>query len=85
MENPRHWRLKAPRLRLQGSRCRACGSISFPPRPVLSQANAAQVGPSLEVQATYFNRLGIPASIASIAASRAESQPLFQATEKIAG
>ncbi len=34
MDIPRHWRLKAQRYRLQGSRCPMCGQPSFPPRPM---------------------------------------------------
>jgi predicted amidophosphoribosyltransferase len=34
MENPRHWRLRAHRYRLEGSTCPACGWHTFPSRPV---------------------------------------------------
>jgi len=37
MENPRHWRLKAQRYRLEGSTCRVCGRLIFPPRPACPQ------------------------------------------------
>jgi len=40
MEIPRHWRLKAQRYRLEGSRCPVCGQLSFPPRPVCLLCNA---------------------------------------------
>lgn len=36
MEISRHWRLKAQRYRLEGSRCKTCGEFTFPPRRVCS-------------------------------------------------
>lgn len=39
MEIPRHWRLKAQRYRLEGSRCPICGQLSFPPHPVCPRCN----------------------------------------------
>jgi len=40
MEIPRHWRLKAQRYRLEGSRCPVCGQLAFPPRPVCPHCNS---------------------------------------------
>jgi hypothetical protein len=34
MEIPRHWRLNAQRYRLEGSTCRTCSRLTFPPRRV---------------------------------------------------
>lgn len=46
MEIPRHWRSKAQRYRLEGSRCPGCGQPVFPPRPLCVQcaAQPAQAG-----------------------------------------
>jgi hypothetical protein len=41
MEIARHWRLKGPRYRLEGSTCPHCGQPSFPPRPVCPDCAAA--------------------------------------------
>lgn len=32
MDIPRHWRLRNQRYQLEGSACRACGAVYFPPR-----------------------------------------------------
>jgi hypothetical protein len=32
MENPRHWRLRAQRYRLEASSCPVCRRLFFPPR-----------------------------------------------------
>jgi hypothetical protein len=40
MENPRYWRLKAQRYRLEGSICPTCGQLIFPPRPVCPHCTA---------------------------------------------
>ncbi len=40
MEISRHWRLKAQRYRLEGSRCPTCGQLYFPPRPVCPHDSA---------------------------------------------
>ena len=44
MEIPRHWRLKAQRYRLEGSRCPICGQLSFPPSPVCLDCTAQIAG-----------------------------------------
>jgi uncharacterized OB-fold protein len=33
MPSPRYWREVPGRLRLEGSKCRACGRVSYPARP----------------------------------------------------
>lgn len=44
MEVPRHWRSKAQRYRLEGSKCSICGRRIFPPRPVCLQCASERPG-----------------------------------------
>ena len=44
MENPRHWRLRAQRYRLEGSSCPGCGRLLFPPRTLCPQCNLQPAG-----------------------------------------
>jgi hypothetical protein len=64
MENPRHWRLRAQRYRLEGSLCPVCGQPIFPPRPVCPHCKQPQAG------ITGGELFVIPVSIAIPAVTR---------------
>ncbi len=45
MDIPRYWRLRNQRYRLEGSRCKECGSICFPPRFLCPHCKSAEMEP----------------------------------------
>ncbi len=45
MDIPRYWRLKDQRYRLQGKRCKDCGTLSFPPRIVCRKCKSRNIEP----------------------------------------
>jgi hypothetical protein len=65
MEIPRHWRLKAQRYRLEGSRCRTCGQRMFPPRPACPHYTQRKqiVGAALPILLTSTGLMAIEARI----------------------
>lgn len=61
MENPRHWRLRAQRYRLEGSICAGCGRLLFPPRLRCPQCSAQPMdltGPRLSNSPAQGNHEG---------------------------
>lgn len=47
MELPRFHRLRRAYYRLEGTACRACGAIAFPPRPACAACRSADIAPHL--------------------------------------
>jgi len=78
MEIPRHWRLKAQRYRLEGSTCRTCGQIIFPPRPICAQRHCT----------THLTRITgwvFPVLPGSMNTTDIESRIKYGITERIIG
>lgn len=43
MDIPRYWRLRNQRYRLEGTKCKQCGAISFPPRIICPDCKSAHM------------------------------------------
>jgi hypothetical protein len=72
MHTPQQWRLRGPRLRLEGSICQICGRPSFPPRPVCAQCRPARQ------EGAAYNGVHIPwASHSGISVSLTRSDVFF--------
>ena len=78
MEIPRHWRLKAQRYRLEGSVCRNCSQLVFPPRPVCRNHHRTTQLPGII-------RWVCPESPASLNTSDIESRVKYEITERLIG
>ena len=59
MEIARHWRLKGPRYRLEGSVCPICGQLSFPPRPACPDCRAQPAPSAGYALAAWPTRSGV--------------------------
>ncbi|MBD3223477.1 MAG: transcriptional regulator [Caldithrix sp.] len=45
MDIPRYWRLRNQRYKLEGSRCKACGKLFFPPRQICTKCKKREMEP----------------------------------------